>query len=54
MYIIDELRKKKLIKLPGFEIKTAANLISRGVKHESLLTLIFKDELVKHCRDFDF
>jgi len=49
MYLAEELKKKKLIRLTDFEISRPANLISRNEKYESPLVAAFKKELVAYC-----
>jgi DNA-binding transcriptional LysR family regulator len=53
MYIQDELKGKRLIKLNDFEIKNSFNLISRDERYESPAITTFKREFVAYCRKLD-
>ncbi len=53
MYIFDEVRDGRLIKLPGFKVSTPLYLISRSEKHEIPLVREFKKEFVEYCRELD-
>lgn len=53
MYIQKELKDKKLVALPNFEIKASFNLISRDEKYESPAVTVFKKEFVEYCRGMD-
>lgn len=50
MYILDELKKNKLVRVADFEISRPANLISRNEKYESPLVKAFKKELTAYCK----
>ncbi|MFH1728690.1 MAG: LysR family transcriptional regulator [Pseudomonadota bacterium] len=54
MYIKDELKKGKLVALPGFNMNRPAYIVSRNEKYESPLLKIFKKEFVDYCKDLDF
>jgi DNA-binding transcriptional LysR family regulator len=53
MYVRDELRDGRLVRLPGLSMRSPVSLISRNEKYESPAISAFKEAFVEHCRKMD-
>jgi len=53
MYLREELKSGRVVRLPGFRMNKPLNLISRNEKYELSAVTCFKNELVKYCSKID-
>jgi len=51
--IYEELKRKKIVALPGFDLRCDIYMITRNEKYESPTVSIFKKELIKYCQEHD-